>query len=156
MDLKQVRILEFCHKFLIGITDFEEEFQDDHLVYQYNGDNISFETYQESERLSFIDYNLRQGYLDDARVSIDERQDLIDVFPTEEHLRVLTRIKDADQARIQIFKLLSQVNLETLSEKNPNIKRDNFGYGFFNHATKEEYPIYLFQEGDVFELVAIG
>ncbi|WP_238140369.1 hypothetical protein [Streptococcus suis] len=75
---------------------------------------------------------------------------------TEEHLRALQRVSNPEQARIQIFKLLTEVNLETLTNKNPEIKRDNFGYGFFNFATKEEYPIYLFSNDATFELVAIN
>ena len=81
---------------------------------------------------------------------------MIDAFPSEEVLRALQRVTSPEQARIQIFKLLSEVNLEILSEKNPNVKKDNFGYGFFNFATKEEYPVYLFLEDDNFELVAIN
>ncbi|HGI0800083.1 TPA: hypothetical protein ACJPXW_001038 [Streptococcus pyogenes] len=156
MNINQVRILEVCHKFLIGITNFKEEFQDDYLVYQYHGENISFETYQQYENLSFVDYKLKYGYLDEVRTYLDDRQYLIDAFPSEEHLRSLQRISNPKQARIQIFKLLSEVNLDTLSEKYSNVKKDSFGYGFFNFATKEEYPIYLFKEDDDFELVAIN
>ncbi|MGV3011497.1 hypothetical protein [Streptococcus thoraltensis] len=156
MNINQIRILEACHKFLSGITSFEEEFQDDYLVYQYQGENISFDTYQKYETLSFVDYKLKYGYLDDVRTYLDDRQDLIDAFPSEEHLRTLQRISNAEQARIQIFKLLSQVDLEGLSSKYPDLKKDNFGYDFFNSATKEKYPIYLFSEDDTFELVAIN
>ena len=156
MNINQVRILEACHKFLIGITNFKEEFQDAYLVYRYQGENISFETYQEYEGFSFVDYKLKYGRLEDVRTYLDDRQDLIDAFPSEEVLRALQRVTSPEQARIQIFKLLSEVNLEILSEKNPNVKKDNFGYGFFNFATKEEYPVYLFLEDDNFELVAIN
>ena len=156
MNINQIRILEVCHKFLIGITNFKEEFQDDYLVYRYQGENISFETYQEYEGFSFFDYKLKYGRLEDVRTYLDDRQDLIDAFPSEEVLRALQRITSPEQARIQIFKLLSEVNLEILSEKNPTVKKDNFGYGFFNFATKEEYPVYLFSEDDNFELVAIN
>lgn len=156
MNINQIRILEVCHKFLIGITNFKEEFQDDYLVYRYQGENISFETYQEYEGFSFVDYKLKYGRLEDVRTYLDDRQDLIDAFPSEEVLRALQRITSPEQARIQIFKLLSEVNLEILSEKNSTVKKDNFGYGFFNFATKEEYPVYLFSEDDNFELVAIN
>ncbi|MGV3353277.1 hypothetical protein [Streptococcus orisratti] len=156
MNINQVRILEACHKFLIDITNFKEEFQDDYLVYRYQGENISFETYQECEGFSFVDYKLKYGRLEDVRTYLDDRQDLIDAFPSEEVLRALQRVTSPEQARIQIFKLLSEVNLEILSEKNPTVKKDNFGYGFFNFATKEEYPVYLFSEDDNFELVAIN
>ena len=156
MNINQIRILEVCHKFLIGITNFKEEFQDDYLVYRYQGENISFETYREYEGFSFVDYKLKYGRLEDVRTYLDDRQDLIDAFPSEEVLRALQRITSPEQARIQIFKLLSEVNLEILSEKNPTVKKDNFGYGFFNFATKEEYPVYLFSEDDNFELVAIN
>lgn len=156
MNINQVRIFEACHKFLIGITNFKEEFQDDYLVYLYQGENISFETYQEYEGFSFVDYKLKYGRLEDVRTYLDDRQDLIDAFPSEEVLRALQRVTSPEQARIQIFKLLSEVNLEILSEKNPNVKKDNFGYGFFNFATKEEYSVYLFLEDDNFELVAIN
>lgn len=156
MNLNQIRIIEACHKFLIGITNFEEELQDDVLVYRYKGNLVSFETYQEYEQRSFVDYNLKYGYLDDTRTYIDDRADLIAAFPSEEHLRVLQRVNDAEQARVQIFKLLSQVNLDSLSEKNSHIKKDNFGYDFFNFATKEEYPVYLFSDDESFELVAIS
>ncbi|XCY62383.1 hypothetical protein ABG811_02750 [Streptococcus iniae] len=156
MDLKQVRILEACYKFLIDITDFKEEFQDDSLVYKYRGEHITFETYQEYERLSFVDYKIKHGYVDDTRVYLDNRIDLIASFPSEEHLRALQRVTDVEHARIQVFKLLSQVNLNYLSDKNQDIKKDNFGYSFYNYATKEEYPIYLFDDRLAFELVAIS
>lgn len=156
MNLNQIRIIEACHKFLIGITNFEEELQDDVLVYRYKGNLVRFETYQEYEQRSFVDYNLKYGYLDDTRTYIDDRADLIAAFPSEEHLRALQRVNDAEQARVQIFKLLSQVNLDSLSEKNSHIKKDNFGYDFFNFATKEEYPVYLFSDDESFELVAIS
>ena len=111
MNINQIRILEVCHKFLIGITNFKEEFQDDYLVYRYQGENISFETYQEYEGFSFVDYKLKYGRLEDVRTYLDDRQDLIDAFPSEEVLRALQRITSPEQARIQIFKLLSEVNL---------------------------------------------
>ncbi|CYV47612.1 hypothetical protein HO670_07825 [Streptococcus suis] len=156
LNLNQIRIVEACHKFLIGITSFEEELQDDTLVYQYQGERITFDTYQEYEHLSFVDYKLKFGYLDDVRTYLDDREELVNAFPTEEHLRALQRVSNPEQARIQIFKLLTEVNLETLTNKNPEIKRDNFGYSFFNFATKEEYPIYLFSNDATFELVAIS
>lgn len=156
MNLNHIRILESCHKFLIGITSFEEEFQDDTLVYQYRNQNITFDTYQESNSITFSDYNLEYSRLNEEKSYIDKRQDIIQLFPSEEHLRALSRIPKAEQARIQIFKLLSQINLEILSSKYPDLKKDNFGYGFYNFATKEEYPIYLFSEDDHFELVAIN
>lgn len=155
MNLNQIRIIEACHKFLIGITNFEEELQDDVLVYRYKGNLVSFETYQEYEQRSFVDYNLKYGYLDDTRTYLDDRADLIAAFPSEEHLRALQRVNDAEQARVQIFKLLSQVNLDSLSEKFQH-QKDNFGYDFFNFATKEEYPVYLFSDDESFELVAIS
>ena len=81
---------------------------------------------------------------------------MIDVlFQNEHELRVLNSISDLEQARIQIFKLLSQANLETLTEKNSNAKKDYFGYQFRNLETNESYPIYLFPENANFELVAI-
>ncbi|WP_161978811.1 hypothetical protein [Streptococcus sp. S784/96/1] len=156
MNIKQVRILEACYQFLIDITNFKEEFQDDNLVYRYKGEHITFETYQEYERLSFVDYNLKHGYVDDTRTYLDDRADLIASFPSKEHLRALQRVTDVEHARIQVLKLLSQVNLDTLSEKKQDIKKDNFGYDFYNYATKEEYPIYLFEDDATFELVAIG
>ena len=33
MNLNQIRILEACHKFLIGLTEFKDELQNDSLVY---------------------------------------------------------------------------------------------------------------------------
>ncbi|HGD2263616.1 TPA: hypothetical protein ACIN0M_000015 [Streptococcus agalactiae] len=92
MNLNQIRIIEACHKFLIGITNFEEELQDDVLVYRYKGNLVSFETYQEYEQRSFVDYNLKYGYLDDTRTYLDDRADLIAAFPSEEHLRALQRL----------------------------------------------------------------
>ncbi|HGI2571294.1 TPA: hypothetical protein ACJR21_000273 [Streptococcus agalactiae] len=100
MNLNQIRIIEACHKFLIGITNFEEELQDDVLVYRYKGNLVSFETYQEYEQRSFVDYNLKYGYLDDTRTYLDDRADLIAAFPSEEHLRALQRVNDAEQARV--------------------------------------------------------
>ena len=79
---------------------------------------------------------------------------MISAFPNEHELRALNRISDLEQARIQIFKLLSQANLETLTEKNSNAKKDYFGYQFRNLETKESYPIYLFPENANFELIA--
>lgn len=155
MDINQVRILEACHKFLIGITDFKEELQDDTLVYQYQGERITFDTYQEFEHLSFVDYKLKYGYLEDVRVYLDDRQEIVDAFPGEEYLRALQRVSTPEQARIQIFKLLSEVNLEALTMKNPDVKKDNYGYEFYNFETKESYPIYLFSNNDNFKLVAI-
>lgn len=57
INLNQIRIVEACHKFLIGITPFEEELQDDTLVYQYQGERVTFDTYQEFDHLSFSDSN---------------------------------------------------------------------------------------------------
>ncbi|TWT12050.1 hypothetical protein [Streptococcus sp. sy004] len=155
MKTKEVRILEACHKFLIGITQFEKELQDDCLVYQYHGKNIVFNTYQVYENLSFTDYIPKYNYLDDKRTYLDNKQDLIKAFPSKEVLRILQRIENPEQTRIQIFKLLSEVTLEPLTEQYPNVKEDNFGYNFFNLVTKERYPIYLFSENANFELVAI-
>ena len=156
MNLNQIRILEACHKFLIGITNFEDKLQDDKLVYHYQDKNIAFITYQEYKNLSFTDYKLKFDSLHGSITGIDKRDDLIDVlFRNEHELRVLNSISDLEQARIQIFKLLSQANLETLIEKNSNIKKDHFGYQFYNLETKEKYPIYLFPENANFELVAI-
>lgn len=33
MNLNEVRVLEACHKFLIGLTEFEEKLQNDSLVF---------------------------------------------------------------------------------------------------------------------------
>lgn len=155
MNLNQIRILEACHKFLIGLTEFEEKLQNDSLVYRFQDKNIMFVTYQEYRNLSFIDFKLKSDYLDDSITYLDDREELISVFPSEHELRALNRMSDMEQARVQIFKLLSQANLETLTEKNPNAKKDYFGYQFRNLETKESYPIYLFPENANFELVAI-
>ena len=154
MNLNEIRILEACHKFLIGLTEFEEKLQNDSLVYRFQDKNIMFVTYQEYRNLSFIDFKLKHDYLDDSITYLDDREELISVFPSEHELRALNRMSDLEQARIQIFKLLSQANLETLTEKNPNPKKDYFGYQFRNLETKESYPIYLFPENANFELVA--
>ena len=155
MNLNQIRILEACHKFLIGLTEFEEKLQNDSLVYRFQDKNILFVTYQEYRNLSFIDFKLKSDYLDDSITYIDDREDLINAFPSQHELRALARVSDLEQARIQIFKLLSQANLEILTEKNSNAKKDYFGYQFRNLETKESYPIYLFPENATFELVAI-
>ena len=154
MNLNEIRILEACHKFLIGLTEFEEKLQNDSLVYRFQDKNIMFVTYQEYRNLSFTDFKLKHDYLDDSITYLDDREELISVFPSEHELRALNRMSDLEQARIQIFKLLSQANLETLTEKNPNAKKDYFGYQFRNLETKESYPIYLFPENANFELVA--
>ncbi|NQO51083.1 hypothetical protein HO964_09155 [Streptococcus suis] len=156
MDINQVRILEACHKFLIGITSCKDTLQDDTLVYLYRGQRITFETYQEYSNLTFTDYSLQYSRLHGENSYINDRQELVDIFPSEEHLRALQRISDADQARIQIVKLLTQINLEVLSSKYSVLKKDNFGYDFYNFETKESYPIYLFSDNDNFELVAIS
>ena len=155
MNLNQIRILEVCHKFLIGLTEFEEKLQNDSRVYRSQDKNITFVTYQEYRNLSFIDFKLKYDYLDDSITYIDDREDLINAFPSQHELRALARVSDPEQARIQIFKLLSQASLETLTEKNPNAKKDYFGYQFRNLETKESYPIYLFPENANFELVSI-
>lgn len=154
MNLNQIRILEACHKFLIGLTEFKDELQNDSLVYQFQDKNITFVTYQEYRNLSFIDFILKYDYLDDSITYLDDRVDLISAFPNEHEIRALNRMSDLEQVRIQIFKLLSQANLETLTEKNSNAKKDNFGYQFRNLETKESYPIYLFPENAKFELIA--
>lgn len=154
MNLNQIRILEACHKFLIGLTEFKDELQNDSLVYRFQDKNITFVTYQEYRNLSFIDFILKYDYLDDSITYLDDRVDLISAFPNEHELRALNRMSDLEQVRIQIFKLLSQANLETLTEKNSNAKKDNFGYQFRNLETKESYPIYLFPENAKFELIA--
>lgn len=155
MNLNQIRILETCHNFLIGLTEFRDKLQNDSLVYRFQDKNITFVTYQEYRNLSFIDFKLRYDYLDDSITYIHDREDLINAFPSQHELRALARVSDPEQARIQIFKLLSQANLETLTEKNPNAKKDYFGYQFRNLETKESYPIFLFPENANFELVAI-
>ena len=155
MNLNQIRILEACHKFLIGLTEFEEKLQNDSIVYRFQDKNILFVTYQEYRNLSFIDFKLKSDYLDDSITYIDDREDLINAFPSQHELRALARVSDLEQARIQIFKLLSQANLEILTEKNSNAKKDYFGYQFRNLETKESYPIYLFPENANFKLVAI-
>jgi len=132
-----------------------EKLQNDSLVYRFQDKNIIFVTYQEYRNLSFIDFKLKYDFLDDSITYLDDRVDLISAFPNEHELRALNRMSDLEQARIQIFKLLSQANLETLTEKNPNAKKDYFGYQFRNLETKESYPIYLFPENANFELVAI-
>ena len=154
MNLNEIRILEACHKFLIGLTEFEEKLQNDSLVYRFQDKNIMFVTYQEYRNLSFIDFKLKHDYLDDSITYLDDREELISVFPSEHELRALNRMSDLEQARIQIFKLLSQASLEILTEKNPNAKKDYFGYQFRNLETKESYPIYLFPENANFELIA--
>lgn len=117
MNLNEIRILEACHKFLIGLTEFEEKLQNDSLVYRFQDKNITFVTYQEYRNLSFIDFKLKHDYLDDSITYLDDREELISVFPSEHELRALNRMSDMEQARVQIFKLLSQANLEILTEK---------------------------------------
>ena len=155
MNLNEVRLLEACHKFLIGLTEFEEELQNDSLVYRFQDKNIMFVTYQKYRNLSFIDFKLKYDHLDDSITYLDDREELISVFPNEHELRALNRMSDMEQARVQIFKLLSQANLESLIKNYPNAKKDYFGYQFRNLETKESYPIYLFPENANFELVAI-
>lgn len=124
------------------------------LLFDY-GNNIKFDTYQKYEKLSFVDYQLKQGYLDDVTSYFDDREMLIDLFPTEEHLRKLSSLDDKSQVRLQIFKLLAQVNLGKVPQDYYQIKKDNFGYNFYNFTTKETYPIILFKESDTFELITI-
>ena len=154
MNLNEIRILEACHKFLVGLTEFEEKLQNDSLVYRFQGEEISFVTYQECENFKFIDYDLQSDFLKDSPTYIDDREELINAFPTQHQLRALSKITDLEQIRIQIFKLLSQANLESLIKNYPNAKKDYFGYQFRNLETKESYPIYLFPENANFELVA--
>jgi hypothetical protein len=73
MNLNQIRILETCHKFLIGLTEFKDELQNDSLVYRFQDKNITFVTYQEYRNLSFIDFNLKYDYLDDSITYLDDR-----------------------------------------------------------------------------------
>lgn len=155
MNINEVRILEACHKFLIDLTSFKDDLENDKLVFRHNGNNIKFDTYQKYEKLSFVDYQLKQGYLDDVTSYFDDREMLIDLFPTEEHLRKLSSLDDKSQVRLQIFKLLAQVNLGKVPQDYYQIKKDNFGYNFYNFTTKETYPIILFKESDTFELITI-
>ncbi|WP_244663179.1 hypothetical protein [Streptococcus suis] len=83
MDINQVRILEACHKFLIGITSCEDTLQDDTLVYLYRGQRITFETYQEYSNLTFTDYSLQYGRLHGENSYINDRQELVDIFPAK-------------------------------------------------------------------------
>lgn len=46
MNINEVRILEACHKFLIDLTLFKDDLENDKLVFRYNGNNIKFDTYQ--------------------------------------------------------------------------------------------------------------
>ncbi len=155
MNLNEVRVLEACHKFLIGLTEFEEKLQNDSLVYQFQDKNITFVTYQKCENFMFIDYDLQFDFLRDNPTYIDDLEELINAFPSQHQLKVLNKMSDMEQARVQIFKLLSQANLESLIKNYPNAKKDYFGYQFRNLETKESYPIYLFPENTNFELVAI-
>ena len=155
MNINEVRILEACHKFLIDRTLFKDDLEKDKLVFRYNGNNIKFDTYQKYEKLSFIDYQLKQGYLDDVISYFDDRKILIDLFPSKEHIRKLSSLDNKSQVRLQIFKLLAQINLEKIPQDCYQIKKDNFGYNFYNFTTKETYPIILFKESDTFELIAI-
>ncbi|WP_259298879.1 hypothetical protein [Streptococcus vestibularis] len=99
MNLNQIRILEACHKFLIGLTKFEEKLQNDSLVYRFQDKNIMFVTYQEYRNLSFIDFKLKYDYLDDSITYLDDREELISVFPSEHELRALNRMSDMEQTR---------------------------------------------------------
>lgn len=154
MNLNEIRILEACHKFLIGLTDFKDELQDDSLVYRFQGEEISFVTYQKCEDFMFIDYDLQFDFLRDNPTYIDDLEELINAFPSQHQLKVLNKMSDLEQVRMQIFKLLSQVNLESLIKKYPSAKKDYYGYKFHNFKTNENYPIYLFPENANFELVA--
>jgi len=159
MNLNEIRILEACHEYLISLTKFNNELNSAlkkcHLVYRFQDKNITFMTYQSYRGSSFIDFRLGDYRLDTSITHINDREDLINAFPSQRELRTLAEISNLEQFRIQMFKLLTQVNLETLIEKNPNAKKDNFVYWFRNLETKEKYPIYLFPEDANFELVAI-
>lgn len=97
-------------------TEFQDELQNDSSSTDFK---IKYYVCNLSRVQEFIIYRfqIKYDYLDDSITYLDDRVDLISAFPNEHELRALNRMSDLEQARIQIFKLLSQANLEALTEK---------------------------------------
>ena len=160
MNLNQIRLLEACHSYLVERThsSIKEQLVSDKLVFSCNNNFCTFNTYQEmSYNYTFIDYELNSFELREKRREIQDISELYDALKLSgNELSVLSQITNVDTARIQIFKLLSRVDIEPLATLYPKLKTDNYIYDVYNLTIDKSFPVYHLSNTASFDLVSIA
>lgn len=162
MDLNDVRILEACFQYLVKKTVFEKELKNTKLIFKMNKiDLVTFNTCEINDENLFIEKVLSNDEFDSLKndsVAIDDYQLLFEAFEFAKNNQRFLNIKSVNtekQALLIIFKLLQQVNINSIKESVGVAKSSLFVYNFENYSNKTAFPIYSMEVNDNFELVSI-
>ena len=160
MNLNQIRILEAVYAYLVSRTDPEvqEALNSENLIFSHENRLYKFKTYQAKiNNYVFIDYSPDNFELNEEKHAFYYVHDTYKSFNLEESkVLSLREISNIEIARSQIFKLLHQVDVAYLEERNPELKNDSYAYGVYLLETDKFFPIYKFSESASFELVSIA
>ncbi|MCK1242411.1 hypothetical protein MX041_03325 [Streptococcus uberis] len=162
MDLNEVRILESCFQYLIKKTSFEKELKNTKLIFKMNKvDLVSFNTYEKIDEHLFIEKVLSNDEYDSIKndsILINDYKLLFEAFEFAKNNQRFINIKSVNtekQALLIVFKLLQQVNVNSIKESVGVAKSSLFVYNFENYSNKTAFPIYSMGASDDFELVSI-
>ena len=159
MDLNKVRLVEACYEYLLDklAPSVKESFKGSSLVFENNQTMYQFQTFQENPyKATFIEYKLAQFELSEIRKDIRDVNDLYKALQLRDtELSTLANVTDVSVVKALIFKLLSNADLDTLSEIYPDLKEDNIVYNLQILGNNIKFPIYQFSDDSTFRLVAI-
>lgn len=160
MDLNKVRLVEACYEYLLDklAPSVKESFKGSSLVFENNQTMYLFQTFQENpyKATTFIEYKLSQFELGEIRKDIKDIYNLYEALQLRDtELSTLVNVTDVSVVKALIFKLLSNADLDTLSEIYPDFKEDNIVYNLQILGNNIKFPIYQFSDDSSFRLVAI-
>ena len=160
MNMNQIRILEAIYAYLVSRTvpEVQEVLIFESLIFSHENRLYKFKTYQAKiNNYVFIDYSLDNFELNEEQRAFYWVHDTYKSFNLEESkVESLRDISNIEIARSQIFKLLHQIDIDFVEERNPKLKTDSYAYGVYLLETDKFFPIYKFSESAVFELVSIA
>lgn len=160
MNLKQVRLLEACYTYLLNKTcePVKKELADCKMVFDFDNSLLTFKTYEEKyDNYDFIENKLGEFELKPDYRSLTKPRDIYEALNiTNYKLQTLRGIDDPEIAKKIIFKLLAQVNLESLEQSYPEIKANNFIYEVHNLTINAKFACMKFPESVSLELIAIA
>lgn len=154
MDLNQVRLLEACHRYLVDRVhiDIKENMLNDKLVFEFNGDFVTFNTYQEVGHCCFYEYELGSYEELENHRSIDVTEILSILNLKSGQIGTLSMLTDITRVRAYIFKILSQADFAKFEKE---IKNTNFAYNFRYVENYSYLPCVKIDKDKLFNFVSI-
>ncbi len=160
MNLNQVRLLEACYTYLLNKTceRVKKELAGCKMVFSFNNSLLTFKTYE----TKYDSYDFVENVLGELEQSVDYRslsnvKEIYNAINVNNYkLESLRMIEEPEIAKKIIFKLLTQVDLESLEQNYPEIKANNFIYEVHNLTINANFACMQLPKNATLELIAIA